>query len=90
MVLINDYTKNGIEIVLHNFENGLCSIMAYPIAAQTDYERFGIERGKKFCLDINFDNLDDAKTAFQELVNGNKGIIDFKDNFWDPRDVQYI
>lgn len=90
MVLINDNTKNGVEIVLHDFQNGSYSIMSYPIAIQTDYERLGIERGRRFCLDITFDTLEEAKTAFQELVNGDKEIIDFKDNFWDPRDVQYI
>ncbi len=90
MVVMKSQTQKGIDIVLHNFETGMCSIMAYPVAVQSDYDRIGIERGRNFCLDISFDTLKNAKIAFKELESGKKEILDFKDNFWNPNDAQFI
>lgn len=90
MVIKRAKTKKGIEIVLHNFENGFYSIMAYPVAVQTDYERLGIERGRIFCLDMTFDTLESTILAFEELENGKKELLDFKDHFWNPSDAQFI
>ena len=90
MVIKRSKTKKGTEIVLHDFENGFYSIMAYPIAVQTDYERLGIERGRIFCLDMTFDTLESTILAFEELENGKKELLDFKDNFWNPSDAQFI
>ena len=90
MVIKRAKTKKGIEIVLHNFENGFYSIMAYPVAVQTDYERLGIERGRTFCVDISFDTLESATLAFEELENGKKEILDFKEHFWNSEDAQFI
>lgn len=90
MVIRRSKTNKGIDIVLHDFEMGLFSIMTYPVAAQTDYERFGIERGRTFCVDISFDTLESATLAFEELENGKKEILDFKEHFWNPEDAQFI
>lgn len=92
MVLDRNKTPDGIDIVLWDFDYGthFYSIMAYPIAEHTDYDNpFGVIRGKRLCLEIEFKNLEEAEQSFKELASGEKTILDFKDNIVNQNDIEY-
>ena len=94
MVLDKAKTKSGIDLVLWNFDYGnthFYSVMAYPIAQQTDYaSNFGARRGEKFCIDISFSTLEECKKAFNQLKEGTKTIMDFKNNVRNKEDLDFI
>lgn len=94
MVLDKAKTKNGIDLVLWDFDYGnthFYSVMAYPIAQQTDYtSNFGAKRGEKLCIDISFNTLEECKKAFNQLKTGTKTIIDFENNVSNVKDLELI
>ena len=94
MVLKKSQTADGIDIVLWDFEypsTHFYSIMTYPIATRTDDKSsFGAKHGERFCLPIDFKNLEDAEKGFKELESGEKKLLDFKQSFSNKRDLEFI
>lgn len=93
MVIKKGQTKNNIDLVLWDFDYGthFYSVMAYPIAQQTDYNNgYGARRGERICIDISFNTLEDGYKALEELENGSKTIFDYKDNIRNQKDLEFI
>lgn len=94
MVIEKGKTINNIDIVAWDFEypnTHFYSIMAYPVAIQNDYKNpYGASRGEKICIDISFNSLEELKKAFNELIKGDKTILDFKDNITNKLDLEFI
>lgn len=85
-VLDRAKTPEGIDIQIedwketYSFINTL-NIATYPIAKNTSKYRW-VEGGRRFRLNIStFNNDEEVKQAFDDLISGNKQIIDFSEQF---------
>ncbi len=66
------------------------TLAAYPISKVDINGEFFPKRNKKFRASFNFDNEEEAKQAFNGLESGANKLIDFKENFNNPKNIECI
>lgn len=89
-------TPEGIDIQIEDWKQDYScfntfNIATYPIAKRSS-ESGWIKDGKTFRLDISrgFNNDEEVKQAFNDLVSGNKNISDFADQFYNGDKDKYL
>lgn len=70
------------------------SIATYPVALRNPVSKTVpfFEVGRIFRVSINreWKNNDEVRSAFEELKNGKKSIKDFKNQFWNPWNIECL
>ena len=93
-VLERAATPDGTKIQIEDWKEdysfiNVLSIATYPMAKNTSKYRW-VESGKTFRLDINkFNNDEEVYQAFNNLVNGDKQITDFSEQFFNADKDKY-
>lgn len=93
-VLERATTPDGTKIQIEDWKKdyscfNVLNIATYPIAKNTSKYKW-IEGGKTFRLDIRgFNNDEEVKQAFDDLVNGVKQITDFANQFYNGDKDRY-
>lgn len=95
-ILEKGKTPKGTPIQLENWNNQYSFkpygsiIGTYPIAQATGEGQFSPKKGKPFRLTIEFNSHEETQEAFKNLTEGNKTIVDYKNNFYDPWVIEYL
>lgn len=89
-------TPDGTKIQIEDWkEDYSCfntlNIATYPIAKRSSKNGW-ISEGKTFRLDISkgFNNDEEIYQAFTDLINGDKSISDFNDQFYNGDKDKYL
>lgn len=86
-ILEKDITSNGTKIQIeewnedYSFMSYVSTIGAYPISQVNCSGTWSPKRGETFRLQLDFKSYDEAKEAYIELINGNKTLKDYKNEF---------
>lgn len=95
-VLEKATTPDGTQIQIEDWKEdyscfNVLNITTYPTVRNGSKYQW-IKQGEKFRLDIrNFNNDEDVKQAFNDLVNGIRQITDFSEQFYNgDKDKYYM
>lgn len=91
-VIKRDIMPDGTKIQIedwsndYNFYKKNSTIALYPIAINSIYKNPKSiypypERGKTFRASLDFDTEENARYAFQSMVNGSKTYMDYMENY---------
>lgn len=87
-VITRSTTIDGTAIQIENWNSDYPTVYAknstvalYPISKQSIYKSFNPTRGEKFRYSLSFDNEEEAMTAYNLLLTGEKKLIDYIDNY---------
>lgn len=84
-VLKRDVLKDGTEIQIEDWSQDYdfitygSSLVAYAKSKNSLNGDFSPKVNQVYRFEFNFTNYIDTEIAYQELLNGSKNIIDFKD-----------
>ncbi|MFT8556588.1 hypothetical protein [Liquorilactobacillus hordei] len=73
-IQVEDWSKD------YNFLNKNDMLVVYPIAKISGDNQFSPRQGETFRLELEFDDEKQVMTAYNELMNGNKQIADYKEH----------
>lgn len=74
----------------YDFHAQNSTIGAYPIAQVNGKQFYSPKRGRTFRLSFNFFDEAEARKAFDELLKGEKQLIDFKKHVNNKRLLEFL
>jgi len=95
-VLLVDSMPCGTKIQIedwngeYDFIPKASTLAAYPISQVNIEGQFAPKRNKSFRASFNFENEVEAKQAFNDLKNGVKQLLDYKEVINDPRKLECL
>lgn len=84
-VLTRGIMKNGTKIQIEDwskdYPNRPFTLATYPLSKKSFKGQFSPKEDETWRFQFSFKSLEEVKDAFNELLNGNKELLDYKDMF---------
>ena len=86
-ILKNGIMPDGTKIQIEEWQETYdfmpygATVASYPISRSTHEGSFSPKAGESYRFSFDFETHEEAKCAFNNLISGNKTLVDFKEKF---------